>query len=534
MSGGRDELARYALARIPLILTLQDRNPHSPTYGCFDRNYWQYRMIDFPSGMSQEFVYPLALVHQLPLPGNPYRGSDAVREWAAAGIRFAARSAHRDGSCDDYFPYERAMGAAAFSLLACVEAARLLDIRDDVTLEFLRRRADWLASHEEAGRLANHHALTVLGLTLTGRLLGTDRWAVPAARRLGTLLEWQHEEGWFPEYDGCDPGYHTLTIGCLAAIREAGSGSGAVDEAIRRAVGLAAALIHPDGSYGGEYGSRNTYNYFPHGFELAGRWLPAALRTNDRFTAGLAAGVGACYDDDHLVGHHTWSYLLAWRDWVAERPAADAAADGSLVLPGAGLIIERRGDAALYISVAKGGVFKLFRGAALVASDTGPSLRVRDGGRLRTAVTHIEGGGASDTAPDGAVTVSGSMAWAKESGMTPLRMIFLRLVMLTFGRFFPNLIRRTLQRMLIVGRRDAPFHFRRQLRWQEGALLVRDEIAADDWTGVESAGIGGAQTSVYVVMSRVYQPGQLGGWLDLTGRVRALRRGEPLVVERRL
>lgn len=533
MSGGRDELARQALARIPLILTLQDRNPHSATYGCFDRNYWQYRMLDFPSGMSQEFVYPLALVHELPIPGNPYRGSGAIREWAVAGIHFAARSAHPDGSCDDYFPYERAMGAAAFSLLACVEAARLLEIRDDVTLAFLRRRADWLASHDEAGRLANHHALAVLGLTLTGRLLDTTRWHAAATRRLHTLLEWQHDEGWFPEYDGCDPGYHTLTIGCLAALRDSGADLPPVDEAIRRAVALAAELIHPDGSYGGEYGSRNTYNYFPHGFELAGALSPEALGTNDRFVQGLAAGVGACYDDDHLVGHHTWSYLLAWRDWTDARPGPAPRRPGRTVLPGAGLVIERRGDTELYASVRKGGVFKLFRGGVLVESDTGPSLRVRAGGRARTAVTHLDGGSEADTTGD-AVEIAGTMAWAKESGMTPVRMIVLRVVMLGFGRFFPNLIRRMLQRMLIVGRRDAPFRFSRRLRWDGSELVVRDEITADDWSGVESAGIGRAQTSVHVVMSRVYQAGQLGPWLDLTARVRGLGRGEPLVVERRL
>ena len=44
--------ANAALAQIPKILTLQDRNPHNPHYGCFDRNYWQYKIIDFPSGMS--------------------------------------------------------------------------------------------------------------------------------------------------------------------------------------------------------------------------------------------------------------------------------------------------------------------------------------------------------------------------------------------------------------------------------------------------------------------------------------------------
>jgi hypothetical protein len=33
----RELFAREALALIPKILTLQDRNAHSPTYGCFDR-----------------------------------------------------------------------------------------------------------------------------------------------------------------------------------------------------------------------------------------------------------------------------------------------------------------------------------------------------------------------------------------------------------------------------------------------------------------------------------------------------------------
>ena len=45
----RDLFAQEALAQIPKILTLGDRNPHSPTYGCFDRNFWHYKIIDFPS-----------------------------------------------------------------------------------------------------------------------------------------------------------------------------------------------------------------------------------------------------------------------------------------------------------------------------------------------------------------------------------------------------------------------------------------------------------------------------------------------------
>src|SRR4051794_36001228 len=156
--------AREALAQIPKILTLQDRNAHSPTYGCFDRNFWHYKIIDFPSGMSQEFVWPLALALTSDLPGNPYFGQEVLGDWAKAGILYAARSAHSDGSCDDYFPFEKAGGAAAFSLLACVESYVLLGLHDDEILAFFRKRAGWLARHHESGRLTNHQALIVLCL----------------------------------------------------------------------------------------------------------------------------------------------------------------------------------------------------------------------------------------------------------------------------------------------------------------------------------------------------------------------------------
>ena len=82
----RELLAREALAQIPKILTLQDRNAHSPTYGCFDRSYWHYRTMDFPCGMSQEFCLPLALAWKNPFPDNPYYQVQRVRELACAAV----------------------------------------------------------------------------------------------------------------------------------------------------------------------------------------------------------------------------------------------------------------------------------------------------------------------------------------------------------------------------------------------------------------------------------------------------------------
>ena len=534
----KDLFAREALAQIPKILTLQDRNPHSPTYGCFDRNFWQYKIIDFPSGMSQEFVLPLTLAYETNSPGNPFYHQETLKEWVAAGIRYATRSAHPDGSCDDYFPFERAGGAAAFSLFACIESYRRLGFYDPAMLAFFSKRADWLAHHQESGRLTNHQALIVLCLELLSRLLQSNRWDKAKAQRLEQVFDWQNEEGWFQEYEGCDPGYHSLTISCLAQICALNADqhlkTSLLKESLIKAVQLAAHFSHPDGSFGGEYTSRNTYNFFPHGFELVGRWLPEALAINDRFLTGLANGKASCYADDHIIGHHTWNYLLTWQDFVTERPALRPQPEGRVWLKQARVLIDRRQGQELYLALNKGGAFKLFRDQQLVVSDTQFSLQVQQNGKIKNAVGHLVSDYTVEVT-ENEIRIRGNLGWAKQKQMTPINLMILRIVMLSVGRFNPNLIRKLLQKLLIVGKSDAPFQFGRYLSWQEGqGWQVRDELRSNDWRSVISAGIGCDQTSIYVVMSRTFQMGQLQGWLDLTPQVQQLQPGEPLKVERLL
>jgi hypothetical protein len=526
----RDLFAKEALAQIPKILTLLDRNPHSSTYGCFDRNFWQYKIIDFPSGMAQEFVLPLALAYSCDIPNNPYYQKSVLRDWVEAGIMFAAKTAHRDGSCDDYFPFEKAAGAAAFSLYACIESCMLLDLSNSAIIRFFLKRADWLACHQESGRLTNHHALTLLSLELLSKMLMSDRWEKQKKERLAQILSWQNPEGWFQEYEGFDPGYHTLTISCLARIYELNPNN-YLKDALGKAVILASHFIHPDGSFGGEYGSRNTYNFFPHGFELVGKWLRQSLAINDQFLSGMAQGLAPCYGDDHIIGHHVWNYLLAWRDFIRERPTVIQRPNGILWLREGGILIDRRENTELYIALNKGGVFKLFQEGKLVTSDTHFSLLVQDGKKVRNAVGHLINN-YPVIVENEEVVIRGQLGWAKQQEMTTLKLIILRLVMFSLGRFSPNLIRKILQKMLITGRQDAPFRFQRRFRWRNGELTVLDELMSDSWDKVIAAGIGGDQTSIYVVMSRTFQRGQLQPWFDFISTIKQLKPREPFRFDR--
>ena len=503
------------LREIPKLLTLQDRNPHSPTYGCFDRNYWHYRIIDFPSGMAQEFVLPLALAWATNRPGNAFAGRNCIRDWVIAGIEFAARAAHTDGSCDDYYPHERAAGATAFSLYAALRALEILGLDYRPFEPFLMRRGRWLYAHPESGRLSNHEALIAATLFRLSRLTGRTEFARMGEERLARLLSWQSVEGWFPEYDGCDPGYLTLTIAMLAEIHEM-QPDRRLEQPLSAAVDFLARIQPPDGWFGGEWASRNTHNYFPHGLEVCGRWLPQALAVNTSAVAGLIEAE-PCYSDDHILGHHCWSYLLAARNWVEPRAPVPLHADGRELFPHAGIVVDRKGGRTLLCALKKGGAFRLYDGDALTCADTGLSLQIDAGRRRRVAVCHLWSEDNQTALRENELIVQGWMGWAKTQTMTTLKNVVLRVLMTSVGRFSPDLVRRVLQKLLISGRERAPFRFTRRLSWDGRQVVVVDEIESDKWANVIAAGIGSAQTSIYNVMSRVFHPSQLVPWEDCSG-----------------
>jgi len=48
----RNIYALKAVTQIPRILSLEDRNPFSKTYGCFDRRFWLDKAADFPTALA--------------------------------------------------------------------------------------------------------------------------------------------------------------------------------------------------------------------------------------------------------------------------------------------------------------------------------------------------------------------------------------------------------------------------------------------------------------------------------------------------
>ncbi|HMS15772.1 MAG TPA: hypothetical protein PKA37_02955 [Planctomycetota bacterium] len=507
----RQAYLNCALPQIAQILQLLDRNPLSPTYGCFDRQYWHYRALDFPCGMSQEFVYPLALVFSHPFSGNPYYQQPRIREWALAGIDFARKSSHRDGSCDDYYPFERALGATVFSLYAMAETMLLLSDEQEDRIAFLRRRAHFAATASESGVLTNHHAIAAASLFAAYQVTKDPFLKDAAARKAQEVLAHQHEEGWYREYEGFDPGYQTVTVDFLARYVHA-SGDRTPLPSLQRAVQLLEKVQHPDGTFGGEYGSRNTYHALPHGFELLSNEFPEARRVADRLLMAFNSGLRARNDDDRLVAHHVYPCLLAYLDF-AERIADTTPRDSERIyLPGCGFLVERGPRWFLIAGLSKGGPYRLYDGDKLVANDSGPALVLKDGTVL---VSHL-GHAAQVQVAEGAVTSTSEFSRSARERMTPFKMIVLRVLMLTVGRFFRNTVRRLLQRRLITGRNAAPFRHTRRFHFSSQGIEVEDTLERLPGAPVvEGIRLGVGQTSVYIAASHPWDAGWLLPWTDL-------------------
>tara|TARA_B100000989_G_scaffold295112_1_gene275461 strand:+ start:62 stop:1798 length:1737 start_codon:yes stop_codon:yes gene_type:complete len=524
----KDLYLKLALPYVPRILHLLDQNPYSPNYGCFDRAFWHYRTMDFPCGMSQEMVLLLALVYKNEYKGNPFYQVSRIKELAEASIRFILHSSHQDGTCDDYFPYERAMGALVFSLYSATESYLELKMDDQELADFFIKRVRHLQVENETGRLGNHQALAALAAYNVYLITNDERSRKTAEERLELTLSWQNKnEGWIQEYEGADPGYHSCSIDFLAKLRKKkifkeGKDSDELKKSLLKAVEFAWYFMHPDGSYGGEYGSRNTFHFYPHGFELMVPESEKAGQIADAFLNGITQGKRYRNDDDRMTTHYAYDFLQAWEDRVPGRPLSikDCRLNPETIwLKDCGLIISRngeenkeRGGRYTIANLHKGGVIKVFDEQGPIASDTGLIGELTDG---TVVVSHLV---QNENQIDGNIAdvlnakwrVQGFLCKRRKNLMSVYKNLLLRFWCLTIGRFNANLTRLIVQKIAITGKPKTHYIFERSIELLPEKVRVTDYL--DPSTPFNRLSVGSDATSIYVANSLTYQESRLCPW----------------------
>lgn len=266
---------------LPRLLGLFDRDVTHQSYGMGDRYYWAWGLIDFGNATFQGAAHGLARLWRNGM--WPYSTPQKIfLERINSMFEATGRLTRRDGSLEEAFPHE---GSYCVTALVAYDLLCALDLlspeidgqRQSCWQRIIQPLITYLIRADEShAMISNHLATAVAALVRWHRLTGESAAERKAQALLGRILACQSRVGWFREYDGADPGYQSLCTCYLADVHMQRPDLGLL-EPLKRSLEFLCYFAHPDGSFGGVYGSRNTRFYYPSGvLALAGESKHAA------------------------------------------------------------------------------------------------------------------------------------------------------------------------------------------------------------------------------------------------------------------
>lgn len=477
----QDEIERV----LPRLLALFDRDPISPCYGLGDRLYWGWKLIDYPNATPQGAVNGLARLLAANLLPR-WLSHRSILERIDSAIAAAGRLVAGDGSLVEAFPRESSFcvtALIAYDILSAAESLR--GIVDEARIAAWRRTAEpmigFLMRHDEHHAIISNHLATAAAALTRAAAHGHPGAESRAKVFLDRILHHQSPEGWFCEYGAADPGYETLGLYYLADIHCRRPDLNLAD-ALRRCLGFLVHAAHPDGSFGGHYGSRNTRFVVPGGLMALAPHFPEA-RSLASFAAQSIANQRvvtlSAFDEPNLApmfnGYAAAACLAA--DGKAPSPVGDLPCQSEVSwrrhFPEAQLIFDNGPGHYTVVSIAKGGLVQhyLKHPGRVALIDTGVAAR----GRRRTYTTQsFRRGNSHQVRPDELVVEAPLLA-AKTDRLTPFKMIVLRLFAMTIFHWRPlvELMKKYMVRRLVTRETPSGASNRRTIKFGEG-LTVED------------------------------------------------------------
>lgn len=501
------------------LLSQQDHDRYSPTRGCFDRRYWGWKLIDFPESTFQRNVHPLAVAWADP--GSPFYRDPDVFDAVLTGLEFASHVQHGDGSFDQAFPNEHSFAATGFLLHSLCEAYKIVcqgDNREQhrKAEKCLLLASDFLCSHDEKhGIISNHLAGASLSLIMASDLFAIEKYRDRGLVLLKHVLKHQSSEGWFLEYDGADPGYQTLCLYYLAKIYHMAPTSD-LEKALERAIGFLAHFVHPDGTFGGEYGSRRTAIYYPGGMALLSGQFPLALSITRAMVHSISEGnTGTLVDIDMgnlapLLSNYICLQQAEVFEENAEAPPLPCEEPTlQLDLHRAGIFI--RGTAHYYavFGASNGGVLKVFDKLhrQLLWDDCGYVGKTTKGLIVSSQTTlldqpcHFQGG---------RIEITRDFYRVLHSLPSPLRFVVFRIANLILMRSLRvgNLVKKALVQLLISGKNRCEIQLQRSVRFETSKIIVEDRLTKSRKLKLRWLELGRRFVGIHMASAKYFQGAQ--------------------------
>lgn len=522
------------LAVAPRLLSAMDRCPVSATGGCLDREYWAWATKDFANLDLQRGLLPLAYLFRTSFSGNSYSQSPALLGWLEQGIRFWCQRQNSLGAFDHLYVHENSWMAAAFTLCDLVAVYELIgDDLSQATRSILqagmRKAADHLVRYDEThGFISNHRAGAAAALQGVSTILQESAYERRAWDLMAEIYKRQSSEGWFLEYQGADPGYQTLDTHYQGLFWLRSGQEQRVLDATEKSLAFMAWFVHPDGSLGGEYGSRGCPHVFPAGFEIFADMSGLAESLAGVLGAALKAGAASGMADADVRNAFVMStsYTYAIRALESSCDSSSSSEHVSLPVEGegerwwaeAGLFVSSSATQMLVFGASKGGVLKVFDKALrrLTFSHDGYTAVVRDESVTSQAFSERPECDAQ-ISPETGVRARLDLAadfvsYFPDRAMSPWAFLLFRMFNLTVGRV--AWVNRWMRRSLIIGRfltrrKEAPLRLHRCVELRGNEVLLEDRIDCVRHEEVHELVAHGFFSTVYMASARYYRPQDL-------------------------
>ena len=354
-------LYKFVLDNVPRMLSWIDRRQGSPTYGSSDRNYWHYKIVDFPCSMLQETALTLALLYTTKFNGNYFYGKNYIKKLALAQILYWKKIQNRNGSFDEFFPNEQSFSATAFTLYSSCKTLQILDEDPEFIRKNAKKSCKFLINYGDPGA-SNQISASIAAINLYSILFNDTSFDQQLNQQLNKLLESQSDEGWTPEYGSFDVGYQSITLAYLSDYNTTRNDK-KVSDSIQRMIEYLSYFIHPNGSVGGEYGSRSTTFFAPYGFAENIKNCKSSSAIYHKLFLTESSFINTSIDDRYICHFILPSYLLSIKilqPGTIIEYVLPYKRDFNKLFKETGLYIHSTPDYYFITNLKKGGIFNLY------------------------------------------------------------------------------------------------------------------------------------------------------------------------------
>lgn len=522
MKPSKEVYIKEAVNQIPRLLSLIDRKKGSITYGCFDRYYWRYKMIDFASAYFQNAALSLALIYANEYPGNIYYKHSKIRDWSIAAMEFLSSTQNSDGSLNGSFPFIWSVAGVSFPTYNVSEAFLLLEneinnFSKESIIETLDKAGHWLLRSRDVN-VINQESAALMALYNLYLITGDDKYKTGVNKKLRFISENQSTEGWFNEYGGGDIAYLTLVIDLLAKYHQK-SGDRDVLDILEKALEFNSYFVHPNGTMGGEYSSRNPEFIVPSGYEILSERFPIALSIASSNRRALVRGQ---IIDPRSLDDTYFTWLL--HTFFQAHDNCNQEIDSTYLLPfyknslykyfpKSGYLVIKVDDFYIVVGATKGNVLRVYSCVGennLLLSDCGFLGVLSDGMVISTQWLDYKNTIYLDEV-NNKITSIGKFHKINEKQPTPLTMVASRIGFFIFSKLpsASDRILAILRNTFITAKSTMPIDFQREISYNNNLLYIEDILKFSDAYKFDYLNIGDKFSTIYGQSKELFQVQEL-------------------------